>query len=226
LWKASLYLCDYIIYNSGVIFNKDSKVVEFGAGVGLTGLICSLFIDKVMCTDLENVIKLAENNYNLNKNILNNEILFKKIDWKNYSKIFDDEENHPASPYDLNENDRNYLKSSNLLLAADVVYDDELTINFLNLLTKVMSCRENQPKSAYIGIEKRINFETKRLDSVSSCYYYFEQSMIELNDYITDEGVKFKTEILDLSLPKYMISYDRSEFLFIWKITTKIEEDI
>ncbi len=92
MWKASLYLCDYIIYNSGVIFNKDSKVVEFGAGVGLTSLICSLFIDKVMCTDLENVIKLAENNYNLNKNILNNEILFKKIDWKNYSKIFDDEE--------------------------------------------------------------------------------------------------------------------------------------
>ena len=179
-----------------------------------------------MCTDLENIIKLAENNFNLNKKNLNNEILFKIIDWKNYDKIFNPDQltTSSSSSYDLNENDRNYLKKSNLFLAADVVYDDELTINFLNLLTKVMSCGENQPKCAFIGIERRINFEVKRLDKVSSCYDYFEQSMIELNDYVTDDGVRFKTEILSIqSLPKYMISYERSEFLLIWKIATKID---
>ena len=90
------------------------------------------------------------------------------------------------------------------------------------MLCKLMSCHENQPKEAYIALEKRINFEIECLNTGSSCYDYFEQSMVELNEYF-ENGIKFKTEIVyknESELPKYMISYKRSEHLVIWKVTT------
>jgi predicted nicotinamide N-methyase len=228
LWKSSLYLSDYLITNSSTIFINQTQVVELGAGTGLTSLVCSLFTDKIMCTDLESIIKVAECNYKLNKDSINslrqslgfglikNEVLFKALDWSNYETIF-------ASNCfkNLDDNDIEYLKNANLFLAADVIYDDDITIYFLNILVKLMSCSQNQPKCAYVALEKRINFEIKKLGTGSSCYDYFEQSMIELNDYCQD-GIQFKAETLnEKSFPKYMINYERSEYLVIWKITTK-----
>ena len=204
--------------------HENVRVVELGAGVGLTSLVCSLFTKRIMCTDLENIVKLAENNYKTNKIECSEEILFKKIDWKNYENILNRSQSCSCSNYELDESDIAYIESSNVFLAADVVYDDELTINFLNLLCRLMSCKTNQPKCAFIALEKRMNFEVTSLDVGSSCYDYFCESMKELNEY-SNEGIQFKTEILDLeTLPKYMISYDRSEYLVIWKVTTTTTE--
>lgn len=240
LWKASLYLCDFILSNRSQFESK--QVVDLGTGIGLTSLICSLFTDSIMSTDLENVIELAETNFILNKETLDSirdklyknsesKILFKELDWSNYETIYDTQAkavcsskiiDEKISKYKLDSDyDTQFIKNSNVFIAADVIYDVELTTKFLNMLFKLMSVEQNQPKYAYIALEKRINFEITTLDSGSSCYDYFEQSMLELNDYC-ENNVKFKTELINSDIKKYMINYERDEYLIIWKVTSSL----
>lgn len=68
LWRASFYLADFLMNNSSLI--KGAKVVDLGAGLGITTLVASLFAEKVYCTDLEHVVKTAQNNFDKNKEII------------------------------------------------------------------------------------------------------------------------------------------------------------
>lgn len=122
----------------------------------------------------------------------------------------------------------NELKQATLILASDVVYDDTLTINFMNTVYKLLTNvdRESQrvERCCLVANERRINFSADRLEAGDTAYDYFIKCLDELNDFVdTDTGYRFKTEqikIEDSQLIKYIKSYNRNEFLYIWKINS------
>lgn len=51
VWRGSLLLADYIFHKRHEF--KDKQLLELGAGVGLTAIAASLYVKKVVCTDVD-----------------------------------------------------------------------------------------------------------------------------------------------------------------------------
>ena len=87
LWRASFYLADFLVHNCHLI--RDMCVLELGAGIGITSLVAAFYSKRVVCTDLERIVRNAQKNYERNREIIlgantNAEILFKsKLIWDN-----------------------------------------------------------------------------------------------------------------------------------------------
>lgn len=213
LWKGSLYLCDYLIHKSkDLLSNK--IILDLGAGLGLTSIISSLFASKIYCTDLDFVLEQAIKNFKLNKTRLNlneNKIAFKSLDWFRFE-----------SSFDFTEVEFQEIQNTNVFLAADVIYDNRLTIVFLNSLFKLMKSSRNQPKIALISGEKRINFELESMKEDSSIYNLFETSLFELDNY-EEDGIVFKVLKLEESFPQFLSDYKRNSHLFLWKIESNFK---
>jgi methyltransferase-like protein 22 len=209
LWRASFYLMDFLIFKSNLIENK--CLIELGAGLGLVSMTAQLFASTVYCTDLPQIVEQAELNFNLNKQSLNsnNSIYFKSINW------FDSNE------YLISDSDIDWIKNTQVFIAADVIYDDTLTIKFMNTLYKLLTCgNTNQIKTCYIAGEQRINFSAYDFESSDCAYNFFKDSLFQLDDYVDSEiGVKFKVILLDCTqMPKFVLNYERTDYLYIWKL--------
>lgn len=211
LWRASFYLMDFIIDNPDLFQHK--TVVELGAGLGIVSMICALFAQKVLCTDTPKVVQQAEKNYLLNKDELDlNNLHFAPITW------FDCRTNLVQS---INPNDLEFIKEADVFIAADVVYDDLITIKLMNTLYGLISLGDRKSaKYCYISGERRVNFNIDDLEETDCAYNYFKTSILELDDYVdSDLNVVFKVTQLDLvDMPKHVLNYERNPFLYMWKI--------
>ncbi|MQL91431.1 hypothetical protein Taro_024042 [Colocasia esculenta] len=106
-----------------------------------------------------------------------------------------------------------------LLLAADVIYSDELTDSFFSVLESLMS--RGSKKVLYMSLEKRFNFSLDDLDVVANGYLHFrsflrDEECSRLEDSST---ACFMAKQIDLAgLPQYIREYERGKDLEIWKI--------
>jgi len=76
IWEASIVLCEHL--NQSVI-DTDAKILELGAGIGLTGMMLGAMEHQVTITDYnEDALALLKKNVEHNK--LKN-IQVKKLDW-------------------------------------------------------------------------------------------------------------------------------------------------
>jgi predicted nicotinamide N-methyase len=229
LWRASFFMCDYILNNSKLC--KDKTVVELGAGLGVASMFCSLYAKFVFCTDLLDIVKQARVNFKINENSLNlNErrnVLFRALDWSEYEELF--QTKTPAKnirysdisgEYLLGETDFELLKDASIFFAADVVYDNMITLKLMNLIYAFMVYGKKQPKACYIANEKRVNFNTQTLSSTDTAYSFFMECLNDLDEYEDhDTGYRFKIEQLNCeNLPFYILNYKRNNYLSIWKI--------
>ncbi|XP_073843985.1 methyltransferase-like protein 22 [Musca autumnalis] len=119
VWRGALLLADYIFHRRYEF--KDKNLMELGAGVGLTSLAAALYVNKVVCTDVDigGILDLIRNNVKLNQKLCDT----KKIDVMEYDFM------KPVSEYS-----RDLLMAideSDIVVAADVIYDDDLTNAFI-----------------------------------------------------------------------------------------------
>ena len=77
-------------------------------------------------------------------------------------------------------------------------------------------------KTCIIANEQRINFNTEFLTVADTAYDYFEKCLDELNEYVdTESGYRFEIEHVEIdndSFPKYVVNYNRNNYLNIWII--------
>jgi predicted nicotinamide N-methyase len=215
LWTGGFYLCDYLLHNSDSF--AGFECLDLGSGLGLTTMISSLFAKRVYSTDLASVLDQAQANFVLNKHVLDEMVsrhwsgqsalvTFDQLDWSNYA---DDKRLC------------NEFGNVNLIIASDVVYDEQLTLDLLNCLFRLMANNKTaQPKYAFVSTERRINFDADQMVECSTCYDLFERSMLELNHYAhVDTMIGFQTELVDPNdFSKYLINYQRNPHLKLWKI--------
>ena len=169
LWNGCFLLADYIITNRQILGNK--VIFELGAGVGFIGVVLKYIVKHqgAIITDYkDSIISLASNNITTNKNklvantllplsndisnnLLTNLVECRLFDWKEAFNPFNLDYCH--SGWTLG--DRDLLNSHPVLyLAADVIYDDILTIHFFSKLGQMIKSNEE----LVLTIEKRINF--------------------------------------------------------------------
>lgn len=113
-----------------------------------------------------------------------------------------------------------------VFLAADVVYDNSLTLHFMNALYTLMTDFDVGPdtldkKICYISNEKRINFSMDEMEPADTAFKFFQECLSDLDKYVdAEKNVMFevsRVEVDDL-MPQYIHSYRRNKYLTIWKV--------
>lgn len=114
--------------------------------------------------------------------------------------------------------DTNKLKSEGIVyLAADCIYDDNLTLQLFDSLSQVMTHAD----SLFVAIDKRMNFEVEKMDLVAHGYSLFQHIISAEKSFQSDHNnvIRFAGERIENSeLPSYIWNYDRGELLELWKV--------
>ncbi|KAK4020298.1 methyltransferase-like protein 22 isoform X1 [Daphnia magna] len=204
VWRGAFLLADFLLHHAtkedtDFKICKDDIVVELGAGTGLTSIVAGMVAGHVVSTDISkgNILSLIDTNIKQNSKWITGQVEAMELDFCN--------SNYSEKLVGL-------LQNSKLLLAADVVYHDDLTDAFLSTLKKLMGM--GRPKTALIALEKRFVFTLSDLDVVAPCYNYFHENLLqEFNSYDIVQ--------LDTSQITQYFCYERVKELVLFKIQEK-----
>ncbi|XP_004931567.1 methyltransferase-like protein 22 isoform X1 [Bombyx mori] len=203
VWRGAFLLGDWLIHLGlkGELSNKN--VLELGAGTGVTSIVAALFAEKVVCTDINvgGILDLINLNAKYNKDLIKSHFSVMPLDFTD-----------TAWSSKLN----NVIKEVDFIIAADVIYDDDVTAAFISTIQKILNLKP--PKTVYVVLEKRYVFTIEHLDCVAPCY----ETFLTLLDKVKSENVHstWTVEQLPLDFPKYF-TYDRVKDLVLWKISSK-----
>ena len=233
VWAASLLMADFIIYSN--IF-KDCYCIELGAGVGICSLLSSFKASHVFSTDKEGeILSLAKENYATNsflKLILDafkeekekfvENVSFRKLNWFNVNHIpnersinlftsnLNSQDNH--SEFSWTDNDNWIIGKTNVIIAADCIYDEILTEKIFHVIFALSDLSNANPVVVFMSVEKRLNFTLEKLDIAAPSYEHFcdilQSFSNSINIHITN---------VPLDFPIY-IDYERSKYLELWRI--------
>ncbi|XP_049706787.2 methyltransferase-like protein 22 [Helicoverpa armigera] len=202
VWRGAFLLGDWLIHLGlkGELVNR--SVLELGAGTGLTSFVAALYAKKVVCTDIDvgGILELIKLNAKYNKKFIKSQFKVMPLDFTETT----------WSSSLLSE-----IKQASIIIAADVIYDDDITAAFVSTIQKILNTEP--PKTLYMVLEKRYVFTIEHLDSVAPCY----ETFLSLIDKVKTENPHstWKLELLPLDFPKYF-TYDRVKDLVLWKISS------
>ncbi|XP_031388729.1 methyltransferase-like protein 22 isoform X2 [Punica granatum] len=224
VWKAELVLSDFVWHTMSTSSKLDQiTAVELGAGTGLVGMLLARAAEKVFLTDrgddiLENCLK----NVHLNDGVLNYKaaIYVRELDWmKQWPPEVTLTNIAPQERYSWTCSEIEAAEGASLLLAADVIYSDDLTDALFNTLERLMS--RAIEKVLYLALEKRYNFNLDEMDVVANGYSHFRDFVRDEgeNDIVDKEVPCFVGKCIDLTqIPRYIDSYDRGDDVELWEI--------
>ncbi|XP_005096612.1 methyltransferase-like protein 22 [Aplysia californica] len=218
VWSGALLLCDYLLLHQTEVCG--SHVLDLGSGPGLTAIIAALFADTVICTDYSSeIVHLAQRNWERNCDLLpalgSQNMIFKVLDWNNDSP-FDPDPSCSTDHYNIKEDDAVLLQNINLILAAEVVYDDDITDAFFKTIYYLLV--EPPSKHVLVSLERRVLYSTRSHEVCSPAYEHFRENLDDLTS--VDEGpVRFLAQQLSTDFPA-CFDYDRFKELELWKISS------
>ncbi|CAH2090952.1 unnamed protein product [Euphydryas editha] len=198
VWRGAFLLGDLLIHlgHTGALSGK--TVLELGAGTGLSSFVAAIYAKKVVCTDIDigGILELIKLNAKYNSKLIKSQFKVMPLDFTdiNWDRALLDE-----------------IKRTDIIIAADVIYDDDVTAAFVSTVQKML--KTNPPKTLYMVLEKRYVFTIEHMDSVAPCYETFLSLLDKLKTDLT-------VEQLPIDFPKYF-TYDRVKDLVLWRITSK-----
>ncbi|KAI3853080.1 hypothetical protein MKW92_042452 [Papaver armeniacum] len=221
VWKAELVLADFLLHGMFSSSDFDGVVaVELGAGTGLLGILLARVAKAVFLTDHgEEVLKNCALNVHLNSEIFKEHatsVFVREVDWINSwppeaEQCHSSDESFSWTPSEIGE-----AEGASLLLAADVIYNDDLTDALFGTLQKLMS------RGSTKLWKKRYNFSLSDLDVVANGYSRFKSYLKDDTENSSPENSKlpcFVGKLIDLTdIPQYVREYDRGNDVEIWQI--------
>ncbi|XP_010249758.1 PREDICTED: methyltransferase-like protein 22 isoform X2 [Nelumbo nucifera] len=228
VWRAELVLADFVLHRMFASSNFDGIVsLELGAGTGLVGILLSHVAKTIFLTDVGGeILDNCAINVHLNSRMFNNlttSVYVRELDWKKSwpptvrlnDFPFQDRYRYFWTPSEVEE-----AEGASLLLAADVIYSDDLTDALFNTLEGLMS--QGCEKVLYLALEKRYNFSLNDLDVVANGYAHFRSYLREEGEYGRLEDARlpcFVGKCIDLvEIPQYVREYDRGNDVELWQI--------
>jgi len=199
VWRGAFLLADYLLAYPDMLLGK--KVLELAAGTGLTAVTAATMASHVTATDVDrgDILPLLERNGQTNARLMPD----CKWDVRELDFFWD------AWTEDL----EGVICESDVVLAADVVYDKDITKHFFKTLIKILSLA---PKVAYIAIEKR-----KRTGNdgalIAPNFEYFEENLEHVHLSRPKHNVVLTVSKLDTDF-KQFFKYSRVLELTLWKI--------
>lgn len=216
VWMASFLLSDFILANSKLF--EDTFVLELGGGTGLCSiLLASTKVSKVICTDTgDDILKLCKKNILKNSHLCNmdngpasksvSKVIVRDLDWMKTDLVEGSDQ-----LFHWRQEDKLMLSKVKYIIAADVIYEDSLTDAFFKTLQKLMV--DGSAETAFIALEKRINFSLDELAVICPAHDHFMEWVKTLNSSKT-----FHCSQVETSFPK-CFSYTRTKELELWKLT-------
>ncbi|KAK0089996.1 hypothetical protein PV325_004129 [Microctonus aethiopoides] len=197
VWRGALLLADYILANPKIFEHK--TILELGSGVGLTSIVASFLANEVICTDinLDGILEMINRNVQRNSEFVRAKLNVMALDFLNCN----------WSTFLIEK-----LTKTTIILAADVIYDIDITKGFVNTLEKLLG--DDSSRTAYIALEKRYVFTINDLDSVAPMYEEFLRSIVKQN-------LNWNIKMIDLDFPQYF-HYDRVKQMILMKIQKQI----
>lgn len=126
----------------------------------------------------------------------------------------------PCHSYGWNPSEFEELERASLLVAADVIYSDDLTHALFTTLERIMS--HGLKKVLYLALEKRYNFSLDDLDVVAngySCFRSYVRDESEHDDRSNQSSSAFVGTRIDLTeIPQYANNYNRGRDVELWQI--------
>ncbi|GLU22190.1 hypothetical protein SLE2022_382830 [Rubroshorea leprosula] len=202
VWKAELLLADFVLHKMCTSVEFDGIVaLELGAGTGLAGMLLACVTKTIFLTDHgDEVLDNCSKNVEINAGVLSCQasIYVRELDWlspwlPNVSLDPSSQKRYSWTSIELEE-----CQGASLLLAADVIYSDDLTDALFSTLEQLMPVGSD--KVLYLALEKRYNFSLNDLDVVANGYSRFKSYLRE-----EDKGRGgFKCELLPSFIGKRM----------------------
>ena len=163
------------------------------------------FLLSVLATDIEEkgILELMEKNIKRNKDLLKGDIDVKALDFKS----------------DLMQRDD--LKNIEIVLAGDVIYDDDITEDFIKFIVNLHNKVTCDILKFIVALEKRFVFTLADLDTVAPAHDFFVD---QLKNFNTNNNThKITTQIMDLDFPQHFC-YERSKDMVMLEISCEIKE--
>uniref|UniRef100_A0A1B0A6I7 Methyltransferase-like protein 22 n=1 Tax=Glossina pallidipes TaxID=7398 RepID=A0A1B0A6I7_GLOPL len=200
VWRGALLLADFCFHKRHEFVNK--QILELGAGVGLTSIAAAIYVPKVFCTDVDmgGILRLIQANICRNQKLLQlrGQINVLECDFK-----------MPFAQY--SQELIKAIDESDVVVAADVIYDDDLTDAFIQVLDNIFA-REivtRHKKNIYIALEKRYVFTVSELEAVAPMFEYFLKKSMHK---------RWRFDYIHTDFPQYF-QYERCKHLILLEIT-------
>ncbi|XP_022010219.1 methyltransferase-like protein 22 isoform X3 [Helianthus annuus] len=226
VWRAELVLCDFVLHKMYTSSEFNGIVaVELGAGTGLVGMLLARVAKSVYLTDHGiDILENCASNVHLNSALLPSKtsVYVRELDWKaSWPPTQDNCASCESFAWSRSEFEE--LKKASLLVAADVIYSDDLTDALFHTLERLMS--NGLKKVLYLALEKRYNFSINDLNVVANGYSRFRSYVrdeiddAENNELQNGSASAFVGTRIDLTeIPHYAVNYNRGHDLELWKI--------
>ncbi|KAL2462690.1 putative methyltransferase family protein [Forsythia ovata] len=223
VWRAELVLADFVLhmmYKSSMLHGI--VAIELGAGTGLVGMLLARVAKAVFITDHgDEVLQNCSENIHINAGVLSPKacVYVRELDWNNSwpPQVLENSLSQQRYGWSISEIEE--IQRASLLVAADVIYSDDLTDAFFSLL-KLLMC-ENPEKVLYLALEKRYNFTVDNFDVVANGYSHFCSYLKddEEDDIENECSPSFVGKRINLTeIPQYVVEYDRGKDVEIWQI--------
>lgn len=236
LWPGALLLADFVLHHShSVLFDPArTAVLELGGGTGLLTLVAATTARRAVCTDTPSppaILENAQRNVDLfveSAPVPLGELAVRALDWTQTSST-----NPPPPPplhadvdpaaalvdvtaecgafrwRDAAELDAT-LGPETVLLAADTIYDDELTTAFVRLVHGLLAA--GRAAVCFVSLEKRPVFTMSAARITCPMYDHFM-------DALAATPALRVTPIPTDTIPAFFSRhYDRHERLVIFKL--------
>lgn len=245
VWRGAFLLADYIICNKANI--KGQILFELGCGTGILGTIVDLcgHSKPAFYTDCRpEIVAMAASNIKRNMGIARKKnICVRVLDWSSdwnprmsLPPVNEECRSHSDTSWTVEDFSLlNAKDESVLFLAADVIYDDELSALLFLKAAELMKPGEIM----WLSLEKRYNFSMDDKTIVATGYSMFLSHLVPLTIDEAPGGestqepqitfasphsihkVYFEGNKIPLNFPQRIIDYDRVQDLEIWAVELK-----
>lgn len=172
--------------------------------MGLTGIVAGFYANSVSCTDINigGILDIIKSNFNRNKKFIKAKTFkIMELDFMASSNWSDE----------INQT----ILNTDIILAADVIYDDVLTDAFIKTLEVILQKSLSSRKQiVYVALEKRYVFTVADMDTCAPCYEYFLQEFHKLKI----KHIHWTIESIPIDFPQFF-DYERTNALVLWKIS-------
>ncbi|GAB2228114.1 hypothetical protein Droror1_Dr00009944 [Drosera rotundifolia] len=223
IWRAELVLADFVLHKMFSSSEFDDIIaIELGSGTGLVGILLARAAKLVFTTDHgDDILANCAKNVQLNMDSVgkHSSVHVRELDWQKSWPPADKKCDNRLR-YSWTSSEIEDVHRASVLLAADVIYSDDLTDAFFNTVEKLMS--QGSQKVLYLALEKRYNFTLDDLDIVANGYSHFRGYLRDDESEAAEDSAsspRFVGRRLDLaSIPQYVLEYDRETEVELWEI--------
>ncbi|XP_035850730.1 methyltransferase-like protein 22 isoform X2 [Sander lucioperca] len=214
VWRGAFLMADFIL--SEPLMFRGATVLELGAGTGLTSIVMATVAKTVYCTDVgEDLLGMCKRNVTLNRHMIEpagGDVRVRQLDWLQHDLCTDDDVEFRWTEEEVAD----MYNNTNIIIAADVCYDDDLTDGFFRTLYRLCS-NFTHTCTVFISIEKRMNFTLRHMDVSCDAYNHFRHCLSQLQD-LEDGRCSFRVQQLPSTCAQFLL-YERIEQLELWKVT-------